>query len=147
MARVINISKNTRFAYFFKSMFFEELLKFPNPQTITFGWNVSELKTLPTLLVSYYHIVIKVLRIWAKLLTHYAVLDLFVIQIYVFVRITKILKPTNKSVWLKMKPTQKVTNIVSKLPTYFDKGINNLGQLTVISCNTRSILYFKSILF
>ena len=37
MDQVTNKSKNTRFAYFFKYMFLEELLKFPNPQTRTFG--------------------------------------------------------------------------------------------------------------
>ena len=41
------------------------------------------------------------------------------------------------SVWLKMKLIQKRTNIFSQLPTYYDKGTNNLGQITNISCDTR----------
>ena len=48
---------------------------------------------------------------------------------HIFGGIIKILKPTNKSVWLKMKPTQEVTNIAGQLPTYCLKGTNKLGQL------------------
>ena len=71
----------------------------------------------------------------------------FVLQINVFVRIIKILKSTNKSVWLKMKLTQKVTNIVSQLPTYCDKGTKNMGQVTNKTCNTRFTLFFKTMFF
>ena len=42
-----------------------------------------------------------------------------------------------------MKPKQKVTNIVSLLPTYCDKGTNILGYVTTISWNTRFALFFK----
>ena len=54
-------------------------------------------------------------------------------------------KLTNKSVWLKMKPTQKVFNIVSHLPTYYDKGTNKLGQVINLSKNTGFAFFFKSI--
>ena len=43
-----------------------------------------------------------------------------------------------------MKPTQKGTNIISQLPTYCDKGTNNLGQLTNIYMNTKFAYFFKS---
>ena len=43
-----------------------------------------------------------------------------------------------------MKQTQKVTNIASQLPTYCDKGTNNLGQVTNMSYNTRFALLFES---
>ena len=43
-----------------------------------------------------------------------------------------------------MNPTQKVTNISCQLPTYCDKGINKLGQVTNIFRNTRFIFFFKS---
>ena len=68
----------------------------------------------------------------------------FILQIYVFARIIKIIKSTNNSVWLKIKPTQKGTNIISQLPTYCDKCTNNLGQNTTISMNTRFTYFFKS---
>ena len=71
-------------------------------------------------------------------------LDLLYLQIYVFGGIIKILTITKKSVWLKMKQTQKVTNIASQLPTYCDKGTNKLGQVTNISKNTRFAFFFKS---
>ena len=45
-----------------------------------------------------------------------------------------------------MKFTQKVTCIASQLQTYYDKSINNLGQLNNISFNTRFALFLKSIL-
>ena len=32
LGQITNISKNTRFAFFFKCLFLEELLKFSNPQ-------------------------------------------------------------------------------------------------------------------
>ena len=44
-----------------------------------------------------------------------------------------------------MKPTKKVTNITSQLPTYCDKITNNLGQVINISYNIRFTLFFKSI--
>ena len=46
---------------------------------------------------------------------------------------------------MKMKPTQKVINIASQLPTFCDKHTNNVDQVTNISCNTRFALFFKSI--
>ena len=52
-------------------------------------------------------------------------------------------KSTNKSVWLKMKSTQKVTNIASQLPTYCDKGTTKLGKVTNLSRNTRFAFFFK----
>ena len=52
---------------------------------------------------------------------------------------------TNKSVWIKMKPTKKVTNIASQFRTYFDQGANNLAQVINISRNTRFIFFFKSV--
>ena len=66
--------------------------------------------------------------------------------IYVIVGINEILKPTNKSVQLKMKSTQKVTNTATQLPTYYHKGTNILGRVPNISCNTRITLNFKSML-
>ena len=42
-----------------------------------------------------------------------------------------------------MKPTQKVTNISSQLPTYCDKGTNILGHVTNISRNTGYALFFN----
>ena len=59
LEQVTNTSRNTRFAFFFKYMSLEELLKFSHSQ--------------------------------------------------------------KKSVWLKMRQTQKVTNNTSQLPTYCDK--------------------------
>ena len=56
------------------------------------------------------------------------------------------MKPTNKSVLLKMKSTKKVINTDIQLPTYYDKGTNILGKVTNTSCNTRFILNFKSML-
>ena len=56
LGQVTNLSRNTRFAYFIKSIFLEELLKFPKQKITTFGWNRSKLKKLPTLAVSYQHI-------------------------------------------------------------------------------------------
>ena len=49
-----------------------------------------------------------------------------------------------KSIWLKMNPTQKVTNISCQLPTCCDKGTNKSGQVTNISRNTRFVFFFKS---
>ena len=43
-----------------------------------------------------------------------------------------------------MKPTQKVTNIASQLPTYCDKSTNNLEQVTNISRSTIFTFLFKS---
>ena len=60
--------------------------------------------------------------------------------------VTNVLKPTSKRIWLKMKPTEKVINIVSQLLTYYKQGINNFGQVTNISQNIRFALFFKSIL-
>ena len=54
-------------------------------------------------------------------------------------------KTKNKSVWLKMKATQKVTNIASQLLTYCDKGTNKLDKVTNLSKNTRFAFFFKSI--
>ena len=48
---------------------------------------------------------------------------------------------------MKIKPTQKVINIVSQLPTNCDQGTNNLAQVTNISRNTRIDLFFKSLFF
>ena len=58
---------------------------------------------------------------------------------------TKWSKSIDKSVWLKMKLIQKVTNIASQLPTYYNKGTNNLGQVTNISYNARFALFLKYI--
>ena len=46
-----------------------------------------------------------------------------------------------------MKPTQKVTNIASQLPTYCDQGTNNLEHVTNTSRNARFAFFFKSIFF
>ena len=43
------------------------------------------------------------------------------------------------------KRTQKVFNIVSHLPTYYDKGTNKLGQVINLSKNTGFAFFFKSI--
>ena len=43
-----------------------------------------------------------------------------------------------------MKLTQKVTNIASQLPTYYDQCTNNLEQITNTSRNARFALFFKS---
>ena len=45
-----------------------------------------------------------------------------------------------------MKPTQKVTNIVSQLPTYCDQGTNNSEQVTNTSKNAKFAFFFKSML-
>ena len=147
LGHVTNRSCNTRFTFFFKSLCLNELLKFSNLQTSAIGWKWSQLKKLPTLSVSYQHIVIKIPTNWATFPSDLAILDLFVLQIYVFVRIIKFLKSTNKSVWLKMKSTKKVTNIANQLPTYSDKCTNNLDQVTNMSCNTRFALFFKLCFF
>ena len=64
LGQVTNISCNTRFASFFQPMFLYELLKFSNPQIRAFGWKWIQLKNLPTLAVSYEHLIIKVPTIW-----------------------------------------------------------------------------------
>ena len=46
-----------------------------------------------------------------------------------------------------MNLTKKVTNIASELPTYCDKGTNNLAQDANISYNTRFTFFFKPIFF
>ena len=48
---------------------------------------------------------------------------------------------------MKMKPTQKVTNIASQLPIYCDKGTNNLAQDAIISCTTKFTFFFKHMFF
>ena len=42
-----------------------------------------------------------------------------------------------------MNLTKKVTNIVSQLPTYYDKGTNKLNQVTNKFRNTRFVFFFK----
>ena len=42
-----------------------------------------------------------------------------------------------------MNLTKKVTNIVSQLPTYYDKGTNKLNQVTNKFRNTRFVYFFK----
>ena len=61
---------------FLKYMFLYKLLKLSNPQIIAFGWKWSQLKKVPTLSVSYQHIVIKVPTNWAKLPTYLGILNL-----------------------------------------------------------------------
>ena len=61
---------------FFKYMFLYKSLKLSNPQIIAFGWKWSQLKKVPTLSVSYQHIVINVLTNWAKLPTYTGTLNL-----------------------------------------------------------------------
>ena len=108
-------------------MFLEKLLKLSNPQITVFDWKWSQLKKVQSMSVSYQYIVIKVPTNWAKLPTNPGTLDLLTYLNLFFRRIIKIIKSTNNSVWLKMKPTQKCTNIVSQLPLYGDKGANKLG--------------------
>ena len=45
---------------------------------------------------------------------------------------------------MKMKPTQKVINIASQLPTYYDQVTNNLKQVTNTSKNAKFGFSFKS---
>ena len=45
-----------------------------------------------------------------------------------------------------MKPTQKVTNIASQLPTYCNKKINKLVQVTNISKIIRFAFLLKSMI-
>ena len=98
LGQITNISRNTGFAFFFKSIFLEELLKFPRPWIITFCWNRHEPKKLQILSISYQHIMIK-----------------------------------------------KLTNF-AKLPTYFDKGINNLSQDANMFYNTKFLFIFKAMI-
>ena len=57
----------------------------------------------------------------------------FVLQIYVFLQMIKILKSKNKSVSFKIKLTQKFIEIASQLQIFYDKGTNILGHVTNIS--------------
>ena len=123
LGQVTNISRSTEFSFFFKYIFWRNL----NPQTTTFGWNRSELKKLPTLSIRYQHIMKNVLTILPMMPTFPTIQDLLSSLDLYFWRNFKILKPINNSVWMKMKPTQKVTNFASQLPTYYDKGTNMLG--------------------
>ena len=119
LVQVTNKSRNTRFAYFFKSTFLCELLKLSNPQITAFDWKWSQLKKVPTLSVNYQQNGPS----YQHIQEHYICL---LLQIYVFVWIIKIIKFKNNSVCLNMIASQDGTNIVSQLPTYCDKGTSKL---------------------
>ena len=46
---------------------------------------------------------------------------------------------------MKIKSTQKATNIANQLPTNCDQGTNNLAQVTNIFKNTRFASVFESL--
>ena len=96
--------------------------------------------------VSYQQVVIKVPTNRAKLPTYPGTQNLFSSLNLRFLRNYWNSQTHKQHFLLKSKWTEKVTNIVCSLPTYFHKGTNNLAQDANMSCNTRFVFLFKAII-
>ena len=94
--------------------------------------------------VSYQQIMIKVPTNLAKLPTYTGTQDLLSSSNLHFWRNYWNSQTHKQHFWLKSKRTEKVTNIVCQLLTYFDKRINNSAQDANMSCNTKFVFFFKA---
>ena len=89
--QIIKISKNTRVAFFTKSMLFRGNMKVLKLANMTYDWKLSQLKSCQ-------HIINKVPIICAKLLIYPDILDLISSSNVGFWGAIKVHKPTNKSI-------------------------------------------------
>ena len=124
MNQIINKFRNTKFVFFFKFMLLEEMIKLLKPTNKSIWLKIKSTKKLPILSVSYQHIVNNISTIWTRILSYLGILDLFIFFKSMSLGIIiKVLKSTNKIIWLKIMPNKKLLillvsyqHVVSKVP-------------------------------